>query len=180
MPKQGAGAPKGKAGFGSWIKTHQNEALLGGGGIVVAIALYVRSKSSSSSTTGTTSSYANPATGVDTTATDAYSGLESQILGLQQAALTNQTPAGGAPAVGPFLGSGFLPSGTAASGVASNPGTLTALDNEGQTYTWLSPAEAKSLPSGTGVFYEPLPGQFTQYKGQALGPSTPLYAKTGP
>ena len=81
-------APAGSPKMGSWIKTHKNEAILAGGGIVVAIALYVKSKNASSSSgTAATQSYANPATVADTTATDAYSGLENQVLGLQQAFL---------------------------------------------------------------------------------------------
>lgn len=74
-----------------WLKTHKQEAALGAGGIVVAVALYVRSRAnaSSSSSSGTTSP-STTAAGVepyggyvaDTSGTDLYNGLEGQIQAL--------------------------------------------------------------------------------------------------
>jgi len=88
-PKSGSGDGKKSQSTGAWLKTHKQEAALGAGGIVIALALYVRSRNtagSSSSSSTTPSSTVVPAT-ADTTGTDVYSGLEDQILGLQQAVL---------------------------------------------------------------------------------------------
>jgi hypothetical protein len=77
-------APPGKAlKTGPWLKSHKQEAALGAGGIVVAIALYVRSKNASSSSSGASST--TPAT-ADTTSSDLYNALEGQIANLQQGA----------------------------------------------------------------------------------------------
>lgn len=82
--------------FGSWLKTHREEALLGGGGIVVTIALYMRSRSKSSSSSSSSAPSASgavptpvayPTSTGSTTGTDVASGMESQILGLQSALL---------------------------------------------------------------------------------------------
>ncbi len=91
----------------AWFTAHKPEVALGAGGIVVTIALYVRSRnaastSSSTTGTGTTASTTEIPTTADTTDSDVYNGLESQILGLQQATLalgtTPATSTGAAPA----------------------------------------------------------------------------------
>ncbi len=51
-PKDTTSAPKG-GGFQSWLKKGNNKYLLGGGGLVLAYALYQRSKSGSSSSSTT-------------------------------------------------------------------------------------------------------------------------------
>lgn len=84
--------------FQDWLKTHKPEAGIAAAGMVVALVLYQRSKSNAAGTTGTnatTQSYAMPATTANTTGTDAYSGIESQVLGLQQAFLATQVGAHG-------------------------------------------------------------------------------------
>jgi len=55
--KAGCCAP----GFAEWIRTHQNEAMLGGAGIVVAVALYVKSRASSSTSSTSSSGAQNAA-----------------------------------------------------------------------------------------------------------------------
>jgi hypothetical protein len=62
----------------------------------LAVILYAKSQKGSGTggttgtVTGTTASYLNPATTATTTGTDAYSGIEDQVLGLQQAFLASQ------------------------------------------------------------------------------------------
>ncbi len=78
-----------------WFAKHKTEALAGAGGLVLALALYAKSKSSSASsstgaTTGTSTLY--PPAVANTTGTDTYTGLENQILGLQQGLLSLQNP----------------------------------------------------------------------------------------
>ena len=77
---KGGGPPK----TGAWLKSHKQEAALGAGGIVVAIALYVRSKNAASGSSSGASS-TTPAT-ADTTSADLYNALEGQIANLQQGA----------------------------------------------------------------------------------------------
>lgn len=124
------GAPKGGSGEGKkpqstsqWLKTHKQEAALGAGGIVIALALYVRSRKATgaaSSTSTTPSSTVVPAT-ANTTGTDVYSGLEDQILGLQQAVL-GMSGAGGAGGTGGAGGAAGGTAGAAAAAASSGPG----------------------------------------------------------
>lgn len=113
-----------------WLKGHRVETLLGAGGIVVTIALYVRSKNSSTSGgSGTTASTVEPDGTADTTDSDLYNDLEGQIEQLgtavnglaatagastTSAASTTATPAATqAPAAGPtslpWIGPSSLP-----------------------------------------------------------------------
>ena len=78
------------------LKAHKDEVLIGGAGIAVTAALYLRSKSKNATTAASTTSasgatvvtpgyIASPGATVATTSgTDAYNGMETQILGLQQ------------------------------------------------------------------------------------------------
>jgi Flp pilus assembly protein TadG len=80
----GTPAAGGTRNFLAWFKTHKQETALGAGGIVVAIALYVRQKNAAaggSSSSGASST--TPAT-ADTTDADLYNELESQIASLGQ------------------------------------------------------------------------------------------------
>jgi hypothetical protein len=83
--------PAGK-GLGAWFTGHKTQAYIGAAGLVITIALYVKSKDSASATSaGTTDSTAVPTSTADTTGTDAYNGIEDQVLGLQSALLGLQT-----------------------------------------------------------------------------------------
>jgi hypothetical protein len=91
----------------AWLKTHKQEAILGGGGIAITVILYLRSRSKSTATPSSSSSpsangavptVAYPTSTANTTGTDAISGLESQILGLQTAVLNLKTQPQSAPA----------------------------------------------------------------------------------
>ncbi len=82
----------------AWLKGHKTETLLGAGGIVVTIALYVRSKNAAASTSGETVSTEEPSGTADTTDSDLYNGLEGQIGQLQQAVTLLGTTAGTASA----------------------------------------------------------------------------------
>jgi hypothetical protein len=78
----------------AWFQKHKTELMVGGAGVAVTVALYLRSKANASGTTGTaatTSSYL-PQTTADTTDTDLYDSLEGQVQGLS-AAVANNTAA---------------------------------------------------------------------------------------
>jgi hypothetical protein len=158
---------------GDWLKTHKQEAALGGAGLVVAIALYVRSKNASSSSGTTTASTGNPATVDDTTATDYYSGLENQITGLQSALLGAGTQAPYSPPTNESIsGSGYGLPGGAGDVTSASGATFEELAN------WNA---AQAIISGGGtVDYEPSPGIFAPANkgGQLLlapGSKTPLF-----
>lgn len=97
--------------FTDWLKTHKNEAYLGSAGTVVALALYVKSrKAASSSSSGTSESTEMPTSTADTTGTDAYNGIEDQVLGLQSALLgLAANGLGGSPTTGPNPGGPNIP-----------------------------------------------------------------------
>ncbi len=103
-----------------WFKTHKQEAIIGGGGLVVALALYVKSRNASaSSSSSTPSSTVVPAVS-DTTGTDEFSGVEDQILGLQSAVL-GMAAAGSAPPSTGALSPGTIPAPVPASPAPSAP-----------------------------------------------------------
>jgi hypothetical protein len=164
-----------------WLKSHKPEAALGGGGIVVALVLYERSKSNSSGgSAATTQSYADPATTADTTGSDAYSGIENQVLGLQQAFLASSTaaapttPAAPAAAAGPFTGFGtesfggksYDELGNVTNGIFNgyNVGGDEPVfyDVNGSLETNLSSAAIAGLPAGTDVLTVAQAGQQNQ------------------
>jgi hypothetical protein len=155
---------------GDWLKTHKQEALLGAGGIVVAIALYVRSKNSSSSSSSTPPTYAV----ADTTPTDLSSQIDAlgqAIANLQPAGSSNPPTAVNIPAQ-VTVGSGLGP--------ASGPGSTATYSAGGVTYGYVpSQAAAESLlGAGQSLYYEPAPGDFVQeLPGVAYAPGTPTWAK---
>ena len=81
------------------------------------------------------------------------------------------------PQVGAMSGSGFLPSGLTTASIGTNPGTYTANDQQGGTYTWANPAEYAALPPGTATYYGPLPGVFSTTRAGLAG-NTPIYVKS--
>ena len=81
------------------------------------------------------------------------------------------------PQVGGMSGSGFLPFGKTSTDIGTNPGTYTAQDQQGVTYTWANPAEYAALPPGTATYYEPLPGVFSPTRAGLSG-NTPVYVKS--
>lgn len=90
--------------LGAQLKRHKTELLVGAAGLVVAVALYSRSKAKSTSgapavTPGGYYPSSGAVGGTATTyGTDALTGMENQILGLQQAALASSAAGAGAPA----------------------------------------------------------------------------------
>ncbi len=109
IPKKGPAGAEHHS-LGAWYAQHKVEAIIGLAGIAVTVALYMRSRANaagSSAGATTTSSSLYPTSVANTTGTDAYTGLESQILGLQQGLLTLQNPQGpvafpgGVPGVNP-------------------------------------------------------------------------------
>ncbi|HEV2370049.1 MAG TPA: hypothetical protein VGR90_09225 [Acidimicrobiales bacterium] len=89
-----------KTNWTQWIKTHKPEAALGGGalGLTVYLALKARTANASGTSSAANQSTAYPASSVlpvstaDTTQSDAFSGIEDQVVGLQSALLALQSP----------------------------------------------------------------------------------------
>ena len=116
-------------GVGAWVKAHKTGAAIAGVGGVGALALFVRSRSSSSgSSSGLFGGSASPAPAVggaiDTSGIDAYNQLASAIssqndqisqiqaeLGSNAVAAVPASSGSGImpPAVGAYVGSGYLP-----------------------------------------------------------------------
>ncbi|MGA2835499.1 MAG: hypothetical protein ABSF84_02770 [Acidimicrobiales bacterium] len=161
---------------GAWLKSHKPEAALGVAGIVVAIVLYERSKNGSSSTSAANETYANPATVADTTDSDAYSGLESQILGLQTAFLGQSSSAAAATAASsttPAVNNGFGVTqvngqnydelGNVSNGLFNGynvgGGEPVFYESGGALLTDLSPTAIAGLPPGTEVLTVAQAGQ---------------------
>lgn len=138
--------------FGQWLKTHKNEAMLAGGGVVVAIALYVKSQSSSSGSSSTDATEV-PAT-ADTTDSDVYNALEGQIESLSGAVSTLQ-------GLSPGSSSTATSSGAAAAGssaASSGPG-FGDVSVGGQSYVELGEEGVGSyygynVGGGAPVYYE--------------------------
>jgi hypothetical protein len=89
-----AGAPppvKGK-GFSAWFTGHKTQAYIGAAGVVATIALVVKSRNKAAAAGASTTSTAVPTTTADTTQSDAFNGIEDQVLGLQSAILAIQNP----------------------------------------------------------------------------------------
>lgn len=102
-------AVKGK-GFGAWFTGHKTQAYIGTAAAVATLALYVRSKNNAAAaSTGTTASTAVPTSTADTTGTDAFNGIEDQVLGLQSALLGIQNGTGSSTGVTPPTNLGQLP-----------------------------------------------------------------------
>jgi hypothetical protein len=160
---------------GAWVKSHKQEAMLGAGGIAVAVALYVRSRSTSGTSTTAAASYSDPATVADTTSSDAYSGIENQVTGLQSAILALGVNPGGPaiPATPAPNYAGETMSGEGYWGGQGNESPITGLN--GNQYEWLSGAASQGY-SGQ-KYYQPTPGVFAP--ASAYQPNTPLYLATG-
>lgn len=149
----------------AWFQKHKTELMIGGGGVAVTIALYMRSKAAKAGTSGSavTSSYGNPATAVDTTTSDLYNNLSGQIqgLGTSVAALTasNQPK--------PIAVSDFSQEVKAGIGVY-DPNASHYTDAAGQTYDVLqSPAQLQqALAAGKQPYFQPLAGTFQPFSDQ--------------
>ncbi len=155
---------KGK-GFSAWYSGHKTEAILGAGGIVVTIALYVRSKNSSAAASGTgatatpststimpgtlapdTGSYGNG--GGDIAGLESViSGLSSQISGLQPQSGTGGSGAGASTPAAPSYQA------------LTNPSDLAALTS-----------------TNTPLYYQPTPGVYEQVGDQPGNTTNPELA----
>jgi hypothetical protein len=145
-----AAASTGPISKGDFLKAHRTELLVGGAGLVAAIALYVKSKNSSSSSTSTTpaSTTDEPVEydggGAGNGTGGGYGGeLEEQIaaLGQQLAAIS---PSG--QLLNPVAGSLTGPSGTSAASqaAATSPGYGT-IDIGGTDYIILGQPSTEDL-----------------------------------
>lgn len=153
--------PKGaaKPGLTGWLEDHRTQAYIGAAGLVIAIALYVKSRdSAAAASTGTTAaSTAVPTSTADTTGTDAYNGIEDQVLGLQSALLALQNPQTGSSVPSPTTSNPGPPSITPAvatapalqpSGTSTGPAP-TPLPATSAAGTWTNPDSAFSIgPTG--------------------------------
>jgi hypothetical protein len=164
----------------AWLKSHKPEAALGGGGILVALILYERSKKNGGGGSAN-QSYAMPATTANTTSTDALSGMESQILGLQQAFLGTQggskaatpaTPANNGFGQESFGGKNYDQLGNVTNGLFNGfnvgGGEPVFYDVGGTLQTNLSPEQISGLPPGTEVLTVAQAGQQGQISGTAV------------
>lgn len=156
----------------AWMKAHRTEVLLGGGGIVVTIALYMRSKSSAGGTNAANQSYANPATAVDTTQASMYDSLANQIGGLGQsvAALTAAHQAGTyvAPTNETLFGAGYGAPGQATEYASST--TPVAGMQGGSYYSQNDQQIWNDVSSGAPIYNQVAPGDFQITKNVNAGP----------
>lgn len=156
----------------AWFQKHKTEVILGGGGIVVTIALYMRSKANSaaSGSTTATQSSAMPLTTADTTNTDLYDALEGQVQGLSTsvAAVTAANQPKGISA------SDFSNETATGLGVYS-AGATSYTDTSGTTYDVIAnPGQlAQYQAAGDQVYYQPIAGTFAPYAGANDTSSTP-------
>jgi len=168
----------GKKGFAAWYAGHKNEALLGGAGIVVAIALYVKSKNAASST----SSGATPSTSTvmpGTTAPSTYgggggdmSGIDELLQQLQTEVSALQPSAGSSGSGAPTIPSGEVLAGSGYSPGNAGPGGITA---GGHTYLGLS---SPSQLLGEPTFIQVAPGDFIPTPSSGVAPGTTQYVQT--
>jgi hypothetical protein len=144
--------PAKKGSAGAWVKGHKPEAALGGLGIAVTLFLAYRARKANAaagaSGSTTPASTAVPVSTADTTSSDAFSGLESQVVGLQSALLALQNPAGPSSGSGGGAGSASVVSGS----WGGNP------DQQNVSFDLVSPGA--NLPSYTTLFESPAPGVF--------------------
>lgn len=170
------------------LKSHKTELLVGGAAVAATIALYARSKKT---TTQTTAAVATPVTTVaptgyeefpgttvaTTEGTDAYNGLENQILGLQQALLglsgqsaaktqaaaqTSGQAATSHVSTDPytqeaFAGEGYYIEGSGGRSAGNVEGMTGAIFSTISSYT----ATLQELEAGDTVYYESSLGGFT-------------------
>lgn len=167
-------------GFGPWAKAHKLELILGGGGLVVAYALYEKSHASSStaasSTSGNSTSSSSPAQDVLYPGSASTSGeltsLSQQLDQLQQQVSgitagnpsTTGAPGPAAPAL-PLvrMGSGF---GEQSSG---------PYQVDGWTHV-TNPSEQEQLvAAGYQTDYMIAPGTFVPTEGAKVAPGTPTF-----
>ena len=137
--------------FQDWIKTHQNEALVGGAGIALTLYIYMKSKGSTTTSTAATQS-GYPTVLASTVAGAPTTRGYSIPTGIVQ------------------VGSGFMVPGQAG---------LIEDDSGGSEYEHIAtPAQVKQLESGgVEVDYQPSPGVFKSVKGMKLLKGTPQFTR---
>ncbi len=163
-PPAKAATGAGKKGFMAWYAGHKNEALLGGAGIVVAIALYVKSKNAAAASG--TSSTATPSSTVmpGTTAPSTYGGGGGDMSGFGDTLAELQQEIA---ALSP--NSGGSSTSTAVSGSWGG--------GSGQSFDPV--AAGSTIPSGVQLFWEVAPGVFDPYS-SGVPSGTQLYVMPNP
>jgi len=156
---------------GAWVKGHRTETILGAGGIVVTIALYVRSRNNAAanSGTGTSQTFATPTGTADTTNSDLYNGLEGQIGQLQQAVAS----------IGATAGAGTTPAAAPTSPVTPSPQAQTI-----ESLPWVGPnVDPNNITTQMVSQYGPFEeiGQEVNgvYEGPQVAGGVPLFAQFG-
>lgn len=162
-------------GVGSWLKGHRAETLLGAGGIVVSIALYVRSKNSAASNTASTT---EPQSTADTTDSDLYNDLEGQIEQLGNAVNNSLAATGGVNPGGPVDNLTGNPT------VPSSPSTPSIPSSSPSSLPWVGPG---SIPDNVTTAMVDEYGPFEQigydtngkYSGEQVAGGVPTFAQFG-
>jgi hypothetical protein len=151
--------------FQAWVKTHKNEAALGGAGILATLYLAYRSRSKTSSTAS------------------ALGGVSPLLNGSAASSTYDALTAGGTLATGaPSAGGWQIPTGITRNGsgyVIPGAAGMTEFDTQGNSYEYInSTTELQSLQqSSTPLYYQPSPGIFQQTTGAGLAAGTPLFYK---
>lgn len=158
----------------AWFQAHKTEVMVGGAGIVVTIALYMRSKANSSGagTTAATQSYGNPATVADTTTADLYDNLANQIQGLGSSVAnltaTKQQNAWAPPTNEQQFGSGFGAPG-AQTEYESSTTPVQGMD-QGAYYSLDDAQIWNAVSQGTPIYNQVEPGDFQLTTNVNAGP----------
>lgn len=141
--------------IGAWLKTHKPEAALGAGGIAVTVLLALRARSKNAagaaSGGGVPASSVLPVSTADTTQSDAFNGIEEQVVGLQSALLGLSGAGAGASSSSP--GSSFIP--------------LTAA--QAHSYQLNDPNISSYYESAPGIFTPVSIDSFNPWSGPTLG-----------
>lgn len=172
---------------GSWLKTHQKQAALAGGGLVLAYALYKRNQSSNGSAPassllgGSSTGTVSGAYPYSSTQLDQYDQLASAISQLngQVQAIQASNPGAAAGTTPPAGGTGMptpgapipAPTGTVGWNPISTPAQGSTLLSQGATIGYTEPGDTTVTPwyvGGHQVAPNPAPGG-TQYSYQGTG-----------
>jgi hypothetical protein len=176
-------APATKGGLAAWFKKQGKTTwYVGGAGIVVAIALYVKSRKSAAGTS-TSASTATPDSTVlptsEFTGTDGgggdfggdLSGLETSIAGLQTS-IAGLQPGTGGTSTAPAPGS----AGTLGTPITENVANTVQADlSEGETVDYLSAPGAAPVQ-----VTQPTPGGGWDFGGSSVAPGNPTGAPGAP
>jgi hypothetical protein len=136
------------------MKTHKTELLVGALGLGAAALYYLRTRSSSSTTSSTVvqTPTGTVGTGVaTTTGTDAYNGMENQILGLQAAVVGLGAAHATSGGVSTTTGQATTPSPTPTTAGTGATTTSGATGGSGATWWWTPTHATGGYPTATAA-----------------------------